>query len=59
MSHLKMNWGIAGYMELHSLVRDYLLGLGNTLVTVARTRWRRIDEGETESLELYHQTCER
>lgn len=36
-SHLKINWGRAGYMELHSLVRDYPLG---PLVIVAKVRWR-------------------
>lgn len=41
-------------MGLHSLVRDYLLGLGNVLVIVTKARWTEIDEGETKASELYH-----
>lgn len=52
MSHLQINWGRADYTGLHSLVRDYLLGLGNALLIVTETRWREIDEGETEASEL-------
>lgn len=38
-------------MGLHSLVRDYFLGLGNALGIVTKARWTEIDEGETQASE--------